>query len=275
MKTRNRLDHHVPRCYLEGFTNPSATGQLSVFNRQDARWFETGTAGVGAIKGFYDYSGNLQPDQTADQAFSELETRFPAVRRALVAKGFSNWKKELSLLLRFAQMLRARSLLFREQSMGQNRQSTFLKIDKILPPEPSKIAPGKFVTAVEYSPYVPTEPELHDKTITDMQTEISNGATWMSQMEWCLRVTQNPADPFVTCDVPIVMEGTTPKPDDALQDGRTLVFFPLCWQACLAGSPAKFDSEIDVLGPDDMRKLRRLYLKSANRFVFSPVRTDF
>jgi hypothetical protein len=275
MKTRSRLDHHLPQGYLEGFIAPSAEGQLSVFHREEGRWFESGPPGVGAIKGFYDYSEGLQPDQTADQAFRDLETKFAAVRRALVASRFSDWKKELNILLQFAQMLRARAPLFREQSMDQGRRLTFLRIDEILPPQPSKTEPGKLVTPIRYSPYVPTEAELRNKTITDMRTEISKGAAWMSQMQWCLRTTWNPSDPFVTCDCPVVMEGWTPTQAEALQDRRTLVFFPVCWQACLIGSPAKFDNEIDMLGPDDMKKLRDLFLKSATRFVFSPVRIDF
>lgn len=50
----NRLDHVLPQGYLDGFTNPSSQGQVCVFDRQQHRWFNTGTARVGAIRGFYD-----------------------------------------------------------------------------------------------------------------------------------------------------------------------------------------------------------------------------
>jgi Protein of unknown function (DUF4238) len=232
-------------------------------------------SGIGAIKGFYDYSEGLRLDETADEAFAELETAFPEVRRKLVATGFANWLKHLDILLRFAQMLRARSLLFREQSLARARNLTFLKVEEILPQVRSKTEPGKFLTPVRYSPYVPSEGELRDKTITDMRTEIGEGAAWMSEMHWCSRVSQDEDDPFVTCDTPVVMEGHTTAPEDALKDPGTLIFFPLCWQACLVGSPAKFDVETGSLAPSDMRKMRALYLKSAIRFVFSPVRIDW
>jgi hypothetical protein len=275
MKIRSRLDHHLPQGYLEGFAGPLANGQLSVFDRQAGHWFESGPAGVGAIRGFYDYSEGLQPGETADQAFKDLETKFPVVRRALVARGFSDWKKELDFLLAFAQMLRTRSPLFRDQSIDQARRLTIVRIDEILPPEPSKIESRRLVTPIKCSRHVPGEPELRNKAITDMRMEISKGGAWMSHMQWCLRTTRNPAEPFVTCDVPVVMQCSTPTLAEALEDRGTLLFFPVCWGACLAGSPAKFDNEIDTLAPDDMTKLRDLYLKSAIRFVFSPIRINF
>ncbi len=215
------------------------------------------------------------PDQTADQAFAGLETKFPVVRRELAASHFSDWTKQLDFLLAFAQMLRARSQLFREQSLAQGRQLRFLRIEEILPPEPSKTEPGKFVTPIKYAPYVPADATAHEallrnKTITDLRTEIANGAAWMSEMHWCLRLTQNPGDPFVTGDSPVVMEGRTTTQEEALRDEETLIFFPICWQACLVGSPVKFDRETDILGPSDLKKLRDLYLKSAVRFIFSP-----
>jgi hypothetical protein len=270
MRNRNRLDHYVPQGYLEGFIGPSGNGQLSVFDKQKGSWFESGTPGVGAIRGFYDYSEGLEPDQTADDAFCELETTFPKVQRELAGSRFADWNKRLETLLRFAQMLRARSLLFREQALLRNRNLTFLKIEEILPPEAGEPGP-----CIRYSHHVPSEAELLNKAITDMRIEIASGTAWMSDLHWCLRTTSNIEDPFVTCDVPVIMEGRVRQAADALKDGETLVFFPLCWQACLVGSPAKFDIETDGLTPDDMKKLRALYLKSANRFVFSPRRIEF
>lgn len=270
MRNRNRLDHYVPQGYLEGFINPSGNGRLSIFDKEKASWFESGTPGVGAIKGFYDYSEGSEPDQTADDAFGELETTFPKLRRELLGSGFAGWNKRLDTLGRFAQMLRARSLLFREQALSRNRKLTFLKIEEILPPQP-----GESGTRIRYSHDIPSEAELRNKTITDMRMEIASGAAWMLDFHWCLRTTANIEDPFITCDGPVVTEGRVRQEADALKDGETLVFFPLCRQACLVGSPAKFDIETGALAPNDMKRLRALYLKSANRFVFSPLRIEF
>lgn len=97
----------------------------------------------------------------------------------------------------------------------------------------------------------------------------------MSDLHWCLRTTADVEDPFVTCDGPVIMEGRAPQAADPLQDRETLIFFPLCWQGCLVGSPVTFDIESGPLVSGDMKKLRTLYLKSANRFVFSPQRIGF
>jgi hypothetical protein len=241
-----------------------------VFDKQNGSWFESGTPGVGAIKGFYDYSEGSEPGRTADDSFAELETTFPKVRRELVESGFADWNKRLGALLRFAQMLRARSLLFREEALSRNRNLTFLKIEEILPPQP-----GESGTRIRYSHHVPSEAELLNKTITDMRMEIASGAAWMSDLDWCIRTTANVEDPFVTCDGPVIMEGRARQAAGALKDRETLVFFPLCWQACLVGSPAKFDIETGALPPDDTKRLRALYFKSAIRFVFSPLRIEF
>ncbi|MBZ5682177.1 MAG: DUF4238 domain-containing protein [Acidobacteriia bacterium] len=80
---RDRWDHVLPQGYLNGFTNPSNQGKVCVFDRQRQRWFDTGTAGVGAIKGFYDYPQGTEPDQTANKAFAGLE-------RVTQSSAFSN-----------------------------------------------------------------------------------------------------------------------------------------------------------------------------------------
>lgn len=275
----NRLDHVLPQGYLDGFTGPPDKGQVCVFDCQQQRWFDTGAAGVGAIKGFYDYPQGSDPDRTADQAFAELEAKFPVVRRELVASGFSGWVKQLDFLLAFAQMLRARSELFREQHLAYSKRSIILKVEEVLQTEASETKPGTFDTTLKVEPYVrenETEREtlLRNKTITDMRTEIANGAAWLAELWWCLRLTGNLNDPVITADNPVVVEGRAATLQEALGDPKTLVFFPICWQACLIGNPAKFDKETDPFHPCDLRRLRALYLISARRFVFSPARLD-
>jgi hypothetical protein len=277
---RNRSDHVLPQGYLDGFTSPSKQEQVCVFDRQQQRWFDTGTPGVGAITGFYDYPQGSEPDQTADQAFAGLETRFPVVRRQLVESGFSGWVRRLDFLLAFAQMLRARSQLFREQHLTHARRLTIFKIEEVLQREPSKTEPGKFDMTLKVRPYTSeneTEREtlLRNKTITDMRTEIAKGPAWLSELHWCLRFTGNLTDPVITADNPVVVDGRVPTLEEALRDPETLVFFPISWQACLIGSTAKFDKETDAFDPSDLRRLRALYLKSARRFVFSPARLNF
>jgi hypothetical protein len=86
---------------------------------------------VAAIKGFYDYSEGAEPDQTADEAFHEFENQFPSLRRELVSNGFSDWKQHLDFLLRYAQMLRTRSELFRQHMLTHMQHSPPITLERI------------------------------------------------------------------------------------------------------------------------------------------------
>ncbi len=271
----NRLDHVLPQGYLDGFTSPSNQGQLCVFDRQQQRWFNTGTPGVAAIRGFYDYSPGSEPDQTADQAFAELEAQFPPVRRELVENNFSNWRAHLDFLLHFAQMLRTRSERFRQQDVAHTRKQTMFEVVEVLERKPSERQPGRFDETLRVRPFRPVDQKeyetlLRNKAITDMRTEMAKGAAWLSELHWCLRFAVSPIDPVITADHPVVVDGRSPTLKEALPDPNALVFFPVCWQACLIGSMAKFDKETDAFHPSDLRSLRGICLKLANRFVFSP-----
>ncbi len=240
-----------------------------VFDRQEQRWFDTGTRGIGAIRGFYDYSEGSDPDQTADQAFAQLEAQFPAVRRELVENSFSNWRAHLDFLLHFAQMLRARSELFRQQHVAHTRRQTMFEITEGLAGKQLRVRGFQPADRREY------ETLLRNKAITDMRTEIAKGAAWLSERHWCMRFAVNPTDPVITTDHPVVVDGRSPTLEETLPDPNTLVFFPVCWQACLIGSMAKFDKETDAFHPDDLIRLRGIQLKVAHRFVFSPSRVAF
>jgi hypothetical protein len=238
---RGRLDHLLPQGYLEGFTNPYKPGRLSVFSVERQQWFESAPRRVAAINGFYDYSPGSAPDQTADQAFKEFEDRFPNVRRELVSKGFSGWQSDLDFLLRYAQMLRARSELFREQTVAHARQQRMVRVKEVL----SDPASGN--TGIKYEELTETaegrEKFFRNMATTTMRREIAKGAALFSQFHRCLRKVMAVADPVITGDDAIVVEGKAPTLEAALTDADTLIFFPVCRHACLIGSPAKFDLE--------------------------------
>jgi hypothetical protein len=267
---RGRLDHLLPQGYLEGFTNPSKPGRLSVFSIERQQWFESTPRQVAAIYGFYDYSPGSGPDQTADQTFKEFEDKFPNVRRELVANKFSGWQSDLDFLLRYAQMLRARSELFREQTVARARQQPMLRVKEVL----SDPASGR--TGIRYEELTETAEErekiFRNMAITTMRREIAKGAALFSQLHWCLRKATVITDPVITGDDAIVVEGKTPTLEAALTDAGTLVFFPVCRHACLIGSPTKFDVETEAFHPSDLKRLQRLYFKGECRFAYSPMR---
>ena len=266
---RNRLDHVLPQGYLAGFTSLSQKGQVWVYDSKEEYWFGTGTQRIGAIRGFYDYSEGSDTDQTADQAFAQLEAKFPLVRRELVENSFSNWPAHLDFLLRFAQMLRARSELFRQQHMAHTRRQTMFEITEVLPEKQLRVRPFQPADQGEYDTL------LKNKAITDMRKEIARSAAWLFELHWSLRFSVNPTDPVITTDHPVVVYGRRPTLKEALLDPNTLVFFPVCWQACLVGSMAKFDKETDAFHPDDLIRLRGIHLRLAQRFVFSPSQVAF
>jgi hypothetical protein len=80
-----------------------------------------------------------------------------------------------------------------------------------------------------------------------------------------------------TCisEVPFICRGHHAKLADALRDAETLLFFPLCWRACLIGSRQYFDIETDRFGYEDMRTIRTIYRESAKLFVISPTKLQF
>jgi hypothetical protein len=61
---------------------------------------------------------------------------------------------------------------------------------------------------------------------------------------------------------------------EMLQDPETLLYFPICWQACLFGSPRRFDKKTDNFGPQDMQTFRKKYRTFAKQFLISPTKLD-
>jgi hypothetical protein len=271
---RNRLDHILPQGYLEGFTNPRHPGNLSVFDCKRGIWFDSGARGVSAEHGFYDFSEGTNPPKTADHAFAELERNFPRVRRELTVQEFAGWERHLEFLLTFAQMLRARSRLFREHVIASGQNLTMGRIDKVTQ-VPSKTRPGEFDSQVSFTRIgkgAERDRALKNKSIMDMCAEIAKGPDWMSRLNWRLRLAREPADPVVTADDAIVVIGPIPGLSRAVYDPRTRVFFPICWQACLVGSHLTTANLVGHFEAADLRGLRSLYMSSPQRFAYSPVR---
>jgi len=70
----------------------------------------------------------------------------------------------------------------------------------------------------------------------------------------------------------IIVEGKAPTLEAALVALETLFFFPVCWQACLIGSPTKFDVPTEAFCASNLKTLRSRYLKTECRFAYAPTR---
>lgn len=272
-----RSDHILPRGYLEGFTDPSKKGRLYAFNIAQRRWFETRPGSIGAATGFYDYALNGNPDATADEVFSEFETHFPAMRRELVDTNFSAWTKHEDFLVRYSQMPRARSALFREQFLKDLQSATLLTMGDLVQTKPSENRPGETDFEYGYSDFN-SKTDAHrdalfkNMSITKMRAEIGKGAGEFTGWHWCLRFTTDVTNPVVTADVAIALISSGPfSLGEAMKHPESPCVFPLCWQACLIGSPCKFDVETDVIHPAQLAAFQRLYLHENDcRFAYSP-----
>ncbi len=270
---RNRIDHLLPQGYLEGFTDPDAPGTLSVFDIKKRRWFESGPPAVGASRGYFDYfdyfdySLESRPDQTADESFRRFEEDFPNVRRQMVAAGFTGWEQHLDFLLGYAQMLRARTQMFREQELKSFKGLELLRLKGPAAGEQSTF---------EYEP-VPAEhrQELYrNMAITKVREQIANGPSWFGNFRWFLRYSDALLSPVVTCDNPIIVSGPVHDAKSCVNHENALIFFPLCWQACLIGSHVSCDPPTDIFDQRTLARIRSRYLTASCRFAYSPRRLD-
>jgi hypothetical protein len=281
LRERNRLDHILPQGYLEGFTVPSSgQGHLWVYNTERGNWFRSAPGAVAAERGFYDYSEGSDADASADQAFAKFETNFPPLVRELVKNNFSGWTKHCDFLVRYAQMLRARSTLFRQEVLRQTQHATFLRVEEVLQTMPHPDKPGQAMCQIRYSPYDMAYDQnrnalLKNLTITRMRAEIAKGAGEFDGLNWHLRLASDVTLPVITGDNPVAMVGFgIPSREEAAKHPDTLFVFPVCWQACLIGTRRQFD-ETDLFSPTALMQLYGCYLGDASRrFAYSPHRVE-
>ena len=270
--TANRRDHYIPQGYLKGFIDPARKDlaqPLWYFDKPNGVWSQRSPKEVGYRYGFYDYTVVEMGVETADMAFAELENRFPKIRKELVQEDFKPWKDHLGFLLRYIQMMRARSLLFFENQQKDGRNLRAWVVEEVSTDRMS-------VRVRSMTPEPLPEPFIKNWTITNMRDEIAKGAAWLTEFNWALRYCDSISNPFVATEQPLFSEGPPHKNlADAIRDPETLLFFPLCWQACLIGSRQFFDRETDSFGDQDMRRYARVSGERAELFVISPSRLDF
>ena len=258
---------------MRGFIDPARENLPQPLWHLDVpykKWSERSTKQVGHRTGFYDYAGEspeLDSLPSADSAFLELKNEFPVIRTRLLSKHFRDWRKHLGFLLRYMQMIRARSPLFFEQKEEEGKSLQTWTIKEVHPD-------GKTLTLTSMEPSPPPAPFIKNRTIAQMREEIQKGAAWLWDFNWCLRLCESVAEPFVTSEAPLVAEGPTPDVALALQHPETVLYFPLCWQATLVGSRERFDVGTDRFSSGDMRTFRRKYRHFAKDFLLSPAKLD-
>jgi hypothetical protein len=273
---KGRRDHYLPQGYLRGFIDPARENKAQPLWKLDVaskRWAERSTKQVGHRPGFYDYAGTspeLDSLPSSDEAFSELENQFPAVREKLLSlkkKAFRNWTKHLRFFLRYMDMLRARSPLYFMHAEVDWKSTPTWTVEKVID--------AKTIKLVSMEPRAPSEVFIKNRTIFQMREEIQKSGAWLRELNWALRYTESVSEPFVITETPFVAEGPPGFSEaEALNHANTLFCFPLCWQVCLFGSRQRFDRGTDKFGSHDMRLARTKYRLFAQDFLISPVKLD-
>ena len=111
--------------------------------------------------------------------------------------------------------------------------------------------------------------------ITEMRAEIAKGISWSNEFSWVLRFTNNPSDPFVVSENPVIVDGNAKDLAEAWRLPEALIFFPLCWQACLIGRRTPFERETSSFEGSDLQRLRQIYLQLSKIFLVSPTQLAF
>ena len=271
-----RRDHYLPQGYLRGFIDPARENEPQPLWKLDIaskRWAERSTKQVGHSTGFYDYEGTspeLDSLPSSDETFSEFENQFPVVREKLLTlrkKAFRNWTKHLRFLVRYMDMLRARSPLYFTQAEAELKSTPTWTVEEVID--------AKTIKLVSMDPSPPTNAFIKNRTIFQMREEIQKSGGWLRELNWALRYTDSVTEPFVITETPFMVEVPPGLSEaEALKHPSTLFCFPVCWQVCLFGSRRRFDSGTDRFGSHDMKIARTKYRVLAQDFLISPVRLD-
>lgn len=271
-RTRDRKDHYLPQAYLRGFIDPAQEkGQkpLWLFDVQQRKWKRSSAAEIGYIRGFYDFSKGFDASLgTADDSFGELERNFTLVLRELTRNDFENWRKHREFLLRFMQMIRVRSPLYFEQKRVIAKESPALVVEEVRTDGMVKVRPTEIPDRF-----------IKNRTLTEMMDEIQKGSDWLNRFDWALRYSDSLSLCFFASDSPFVVTGPLAGQGkqvswEALQHRDTLFFFPLCWRACIVGSPRSFNVETDKATPEFVNHVTRTYRANSKSYLVSPLNLD-
>jgi len=120
-----------------------------------------------------------------------------------------------------------------------------------------------------------TEDEVHNFTLIKMREEFARGAAWMADFCWQMRSTFDPYNPVVTSEQPLFVKGEKTQTEramtmDVLTHDASVIYFPLCWQACIVGSAKPFDRDLEPFEQSDLTELRHIVAEMAPEYVISP-----
>jgi len=276
-KLTGRRDHWLPQCYMQGFIGPSRKDEprpLYCFEKETQQWRAVSTKEIGQGEGFYDYAEGTDYDAIThpDSVFGRLEKQWRSKRELMGRDKFASWARHKDLLIEFMHMLRARSPMAMEQQrtvVGSYRVAT---ITEIFPHPTNPNLTGVKVDTM--TPYPMPAPAVRNTVIGQMLADVQANVLWPKNMDWCLRYTEDENNPYTATDQAVIVQGTLPAQavtPEVLAHPDTLVIFPLCWEACLFGTPLKFDVSYDRADPQQPLSIRTEQKQRCDRFLISPI----
>ncbi len=220
-KKTKRRDHYIPQGYLRGFIDPSRQKHPRPLWRFDIprnAWSPRSPKEVGQHRGFYDYAGVgvALETESADSVFLKLENDYPLLRNEMISSGFTRWSEHRDFLLSFMQMMRARSLLFREQKQKEGNNLLAWEIEEVSPDRES-------VKLKSMTPSPVSRVFIRNRAITAMREEIQKGVAWLKDFDWALRYSDSITEPFIISEMPFVAIGPCADVEEAIQRPETLL----------------------------------------------------
>jgi hypothetical protein len=169
-----------------------------------------------------------------------------------------------------------RSPLFREHLLQALEQIPPMVIDEVLERQPHPTKPGMESIKARVKPMPQTGQDLktayRDLSISKMRADMQAVPQYFFDLDWCLRFTSDSKRPIITADDAVRLEGPDPTKADPLRHLDTVIYFPICWQACLIGRPHVQMPKTKVFSWARLGELEGKYLASLCRFGYSPVR---
>jgi hypothetical protein len=272
-----RKDHWLPQGYMKGFIGPSRVNEakpLFCFEKETQQWRPVSTKEIGQGEGFYDYADGTAYSTVThpDSVFGKLERQYRSKCEQMARNNFASWHKHKDFLIEFMHMLRARSPMAMEQQRELALSYRVTKITSIIPHPTNPDLTGVVLDTM--TPYPMPEPAVRNTTIAQMLTDVQSNMLWPMNIDWCLRYTDDETNPYCATDQAVIVQGSLVAPGvtpEVLAHPDTVVIFPLCWQACLFGSPIKFDLSYDRAHPQQPLSIRNDQKEQCGRFVISPV----
>jgi hypothetical protein len=263
---------------MQGFIGPSRKEKeprpLFCFEKETKEWRSVSTKEIGQGEGFYDYAEGTDYDAVThpDSVFADLERQWRSKRELMERDKFASWAKHKDFLIEFMHMLRARSPLAMEQHRTVAGSYKVVQVTDIFPHLTNVGLTGIKVDTM--TPYPMPAPAVRNTVIRQMLADVQSGASWAKDMDWCLRYTDEENNPYTATDQAVIVQGTLIVPavtPEVLAHPDTIVIFPLCWQACLFGSPLKFEVSYYRAHPQQLLSIRDEQKQRCDRFVISPV----